>query len=197
MKTAFPLSWPIGWQREARRINAGNKFSGNTFARARDSLGHELELMGAEGIVLSSNVPLRFDGQPRGGFIDVLADPGIAIYFTLKGKPYVMARDVYTKASDNLRSIGLAVEHLRGLHRHGGASMMERAFTGFAAIEAPRTRTWREVLGCDGDGWNQAEIRARFMDRARQLHPDVGGTDAQMAELNAARDAALKEISAT
>jgi hypothetical protein len=198
---AFPLSWPEGWPRTRGR-SYRHPFKGNTFARARDGLARELELLGARDEILSTNVPLRLDGRPRADHADQMPDPGVAVYFTLNKRPMVMARDEYASVADNLRSLALAIEHLRGMRRHGGASMMERAFTGFAQLPAPGAkRSCWEVLGFGPVQGGDRDAVAAMIDgayrhKARQHHPDVGGTDAQMAELNAARDEAMRLLGA-
>ena len=64
--------------------------------------------------------------------------------------------------------------------------MMERAFTGFAALPAPKS-AW-EILGLR-PGATQAEMEAAFRTKAKQLQTELGsGASVQMAELNAARD---------
>jgi hypothetical protein len=204
MPDAFPLAWPHGWPRTKdyqRRHHS--QFKGNTFARARDTLATELERLGGIDPILSTNVPLRLDGQPRGDFRDGLPDPGVAVYFVLGKRSLVMARDEFAKVSDNLRSLALAIEYLRGMRRHGGATMMDRVFTGFAQLPAPGTkRSCWDVLGLhltDVVGsFDQkvATVDGAYRSKARQHHPDVGGTDTQMAEINGARDAALREIGA-
>ena len=49
------------------------------------------------------------------------------------------------------------------------------------------------VLGVDKDA-SQVEIDRQYKREAAKHHPDRGGSDAMMAELNAARSDALKEI---
>lgn len=200
-ENAYPLQWPAGWPRALNRRNAYSRFKGNTFARARDSLSAELERLGGKNVVLSSNVELRLDGQPRAGGADSLPDPGIAVYFEWRKRRLCMARDEFKHVSDNLRSLALAIEHLRGLERHGGSTMMDRAFTGFAALPAPGAKAscW-EVLGLErpdgliGVGAMSMIVHSAYRDRARRAHPDAGGSDAQMSELNVARDEALREL---
>ena len=91
----------------------------------------------AWNVVISSNVPLRQDGLPyasqAGKRYD---DPGVAVYFGLKGKALSMARDRFYSPRENIRSLILAINVTRSIERHGG-NTMERAFSGFAAI-APR-----------------------------------------------------------
>ncbi len=198
MPAAFPLAWPDGWPRTSRGLRwRHGPFRGNTFARARDGLEHELELLGAIDVTLSTNVPLRLDGKPRGDFAEELSDPGVAVYFRLGKRSLVMARDEFAKVSDNLRSLALALDFLRGMRRHGGATMMDRVFAGFAQLPAPvAARSCWVVLGISREGATVHAIDTAYRAQARQHHPDAGGTDAQMVEVNAARAAALLEIGA-
>lgn len=200
MTEAYPLTWPEGWPRTPRadRKDGRNSFKrpGSrgwnepwTFAAARDALLEEAWRHGPTSVTLSSNF------QPgRAGPVEGKRRPddeGVAIYFQRKGKPYVMACDRYHDAEGNMRSLALALEALRQLERHGGGTMMERAFAGFAALPAPKR--WWEVLGCPSNA-SRAEIEAAHRAKARTAHPDAGGSDAAMAELNTARDAALASL---
>jgi hypothetical protein len=194
---AYPLQWPEGWPRTApyaresdRRFH--DKHYRFNVGRTRDQLMNELRLLGATDIVVSSNVPTRPDGllysDPRR-----LDDPGIAVYFTYKKKKYVMARDRFVSVAGNLRSLGLAVEGMRQVQRHGGDLMLERAFTGFLAIAPPDwKKPWREVFGIKPD-WT-GDITELYRAKARMRHPDAGGSDTLMAELNVAYEEARREL---
>lgn len=207
---AYPLTWPAGWPRTPDHLRQDSKYrfkrTGRysssqspfwTFAEARDALNDELDRLGARNLVLSSNYELRLDGQPSAKAGNPL-DRGIAVYFTLKGKQMVMACDMHVRAEENMRSLTLAIEAMRQLERHGGGVMMERAFTGFEALPAPgAARSWRDVLGFHAVQLpTRTAIDAAWKDLAKKRHPDAGGSDAAMAELNEARAAALKEIGA-
>lgn len=205
--TPYPLCWPTGWERtpEQRRRRAYSTFKGATFERARRSLFDELRKLGSRDVMLSTNQPVRLDGMPYAA-ARLIADPGVAVYFTRSdGRQYAMARDAYCEMAANLRSLALAIEHLRGLERHGGDMMVERAFSGFAALPAPgQTPNCWIILGIDPVTEAQLldrELRAKAINdayraKARIMHPDAGGTNEQMATLNQAREDALREAGA-
>ena len=194
--TPYPLCWPIGWERTASawRHRAYSKFKDNTFDRARRTLLDELRKLKARDIVLSTNQPIRLDGIPYAA-TRIITDPGVAIYFTRSnGKQLVLAQDRYVEIEANIRSLGLAIEHQRG--RRSGDQLMEMAFSGFAALPAPGARPscWA-VLGLAGES-STDEIERAFREASRTRHPDVGGSDSAMIELNQARADALRAVGA-
>ena len=108
----------------------------------------------------------------------------------------VMAMDRFTSVAGNIRSLTLAIEAMRQLERHGGGTMLERAFAGFVAIAPPDwKKPWREVFGV-GPDW-QGDITTLYREKARNRHPDAGGSDSLMAELNVAFQEAKCELQET
>jgi hypothetical protein len=189
---AYPLQWPEGWPRTAPHKRTASSQFRTTFTKARAELINELKLMGAMNAVVSSWLPLRNDGLPRAEAARMrIEDPGVAVYFSWRKRQMVIARDGYTNVHDNLRSIGLAIAHLRGLERHGGGHMMERAFTGFAALPAPGSRSCWDVLGLR-PGATREDIESAFRSLARQHHPDKGGEPAEFIAAQKAREEALR-----
>ncbi|WP_296203226.1 J domain-containing protein [uncultured Hyphomicrobium sp.] len=191
MTQAYPLQWPDGWPRTPpgeRRRNSPFKVASNT---CRRELLDNLRMLGAEHVVVSSDVPVRADGTPYADAARrIIRNPGVAVYFTLKGHQVVMARDRFDRVEDNIRSIGLALEAIRAVERHGGSTMMERAFAGFTALPPPCSH-W-DILGVPPTATVE-QIEAAYRAVAREAHPDAGGSHARMSEINAARDAAIKE----
>jgi hypothetical protein len=196
-ETRFPLSWPDGWPRTHGR-ESSSRFNSSrnsplTFSKARTGLLKELNGLGAEDVILSSNHRVNRDGQ----VIETanVKDHGVAVYFELKGKKMVMAQDVYANAAGNMRSLALAIEGMRQMRRHGGAHMMERAFAGFAALPDPNNVDWRAILGFKrGDPIDADAVQKRFRNLAMNNHPDTGGDADYMTKLNVARDQALAEL---
>lgn len=193
-ETREPLSWPLGWPRANYRKRAPFKC---TFGVARQDLADELDRLGAKDPILSSNLPLRLDGQPRGDAANP-PDPGVAVYFTLKGKRLVLACDRWDRVEHNIRAIAKHVDSIRGQERWGVGSI-ERAFTAYAALPAPGAqpapRQWRAVLGIEPfvSVW-PAMILEKFRELARERHPDRGGSAEAFVELTRARDEALAEL---
>jgi hypothetical protein len=189
----FPLYWPLEHPRAKSRRAA--KFQVD-FATARGHLLRQLDLLGARDVVLSSNIPLRRDGLP--GVPDrEPGDPGVAAYFTRKGRGFVVACDQFDRVRWNVRAIGSTLEALRSIERHGTTSMLEQAFSGFAQLPpATSPRPWRDVLGFASDviRIDADDVRARVRELARVHHPDVGGSGDRMAEINAACESALREL---
>lgn len=190
MTQAYPLQWPNGWER-AKSRRTGDHFK-VTFDQTRRELYEELTKLKAQHVVVSSWLPLRIDGTPRGDAARMkLPDPGIAVYFELRGRRMCMARDAFETVVANMRSVGLALAHLRGLERHGGAQMMDRAFEGFAQLPSLDSVHCFQTLGIRADA-TVDEIEFAFRRLARKAHPDKGGSHEAMAELTAARTQALE-----
>jgi len=184
----YPLAWPAGWPRS--RATGGMR-SGNfkvDFDKAVRELAHEIDLLGGLYPVLSSNLELRLDGQPRRDKGEP-ADRGVAVYFELKGQQKVFACDTFTTVRDNIRAIGLTIASLRSIERYGATAMLERALHALDALPAP-TNCW-QLLGVK-PGAGEEAIRIAYREKAKTIHPDQGGNTDAMAELNAARDRALK-----
>ncbi|MGE0724738.1 MAG: J domain-containing protein [Alphaproteobacteria bacterium] len=187
MTSAYPLSWPPGRPRTSFRTRS--KFD-TSFGRARDGLNDELERLGAKMPVLSTNLELNLSGQPRGGLPEP-TDPGVAVYFQLKGKPMCFACDRWNRVGDNIHAIAKTIEALRGISRWGSGDMLAQAFSGFAAIEAPKS--WRERLGLPPTA-TLADAEAAWKRLAFEAHPDRGGSHQRMADINTAIADARREL---
>lgn len=193
---AYPLAWPAGWARTANPESAKFKVE---FSQARDHLVWEIQRMGGRYIVISTNIPLRRDGLPYVGTAEP-RDHGVAVYFERKGKQLVFACDKWDKVKHNMRAIEKTIDAIRGIERWGASDLMERSLQAFEALPAPRN-CWHILGMIPWDGKNPPtaaevvdQINAAYRKRAKNMHPDVGGTEAIMAELNWARDEALKRV---
>ena len=187
MTTPYPLSWPHGMPRaKSRRTSQFRTSLSGALANVRDSLRR----FGADSgrpvseIIISSNVSL---GQ------DKPSDPGVAVWFLWDGEQRCFAVDIYGKPAENLQAIHHVLEARRTEMRHAGVAMVKAAMAGFAAaLPPPGSKPWNEILGVAADA-SPAAIDAAYRRLAAERHPDKpGGSEAMLAELNAARDQARK-----
>jgi hypothetical protein len=162
-----------------------------TSGRAISFTLDQIRMLSGRNPVISSNVQLRQDGLPYANQ-RAPGDAGVAVYFSYKNRQMCFACDKWRDVYDNIYAIGKTIEALRGIERWGTGDMVEQAFTGFVALPAPKN-PW-EILGVRR-GASAEEVDAAFRARAKTVHSDLGGSDAAMAELNAAR-AKLKDEAA-
>lgn len=191
---AYPLAWPAGWPRTpaAERTSArfvrkavqhhrrgdGSSYSSThnqqlSVADAVQRLLSELARMGIsdDDLVISTNLQLRRDGLPRS---DQRApdDPGVAVYWTERSMhgqpPRCMAVDRYDRVADNIAAVAATLDAMRAIERHGGAVVLERAFSGFTALPEPASDNWRDVLDQNDPEGSYRRLRS-------QHHPDRPG----------------------
>src|SRR5579885_182114 len=193
MAEAYPLYWPEGWKRTKFRERSRFKTG---FGAARNLLFAELNRLGANRIILSTNIPLRNDGLPRANIKPDGGDPGVAVYFKRNGRDMVFACDKFIESSDNIYAIAKTIDAMRGIERWGASDMMERAFTGFAALPEKTSQSWRDVLGLHVDPITIESVEHRFKELARTYHPDLGGDADQFRQIVQAREDARKELAA-
>jgi hypothetical protein len=205
-----PLAWPQGQPRASLRkraqFNTGNyAWSGAsgrrllTIADAMDRLREEIRKMNIsfrDDCVVSSNLVLNLGGDPRSGQPEPV-DPGVAVYWiTPKGDRRVMAIDIYDRVADNIAAVARTLEYLRGIERHGGAHVMEQAFTGFTALPPPST-CW-QTLGISPPA--KGETKETLIPRIKTAHKfammslprEANGDVRGAAAVNAARDEAIQ-----
>ena len=196
----FPLQWPDSLPRYSRQREAGQFRT--SLQTAIKNVKDSLRLFAADSgkvmtnIVISSNATLG---------VDKPADPGVAVWFIWDGLTVCIPVDRYAKIEANLQAIHYIVEARRVELRHGTLALVRASFTGFLALPSPEKRTWRDVLGNIpphqnwrgvGPANTREQIEAAYRRLAKDRHPDTGGSQEAMSELNRARDEALKEIGA-
>lgn len=206
---AYPLAWPASWKRMPAHMRAFGRF-GKTVSRGTDytwrskeeitiagaveRIRLELQRMGVhdDDLVISTNLQLRLDGFPRSGQAQP-ADPGVAVYWLDGREQRCMAIDRYTKVEHNLAAVAATLEAMRAIERHGGAEILNRAFTGFTALGHDSGRRWWDVLGVASDT-RAADVEAAYKRRRSATHPDKGGDPTEFAAVEAAWAQASAEI---
>jgi hypothetical protein len=205
----YPLAWPTGqprtqYRKDAQFYKRGAADAGGwkpaknlTIAQSMERLRYEVDRMGVnfeDDCLVSSNLKLNMSGLPRSDQGEP-ADPGVAVYWQSKSGPRVMAIDIYNRVADNIAAVSKTLEYMRGIERHGGSHIQERAFTGFDALPPP-DGCWK-ILAIDKTiVLSKAEQfrKAYVMDSFRIAARDGHGNGADMDRLVKARDEALKQI---
>lgn len=218
MTEPYPLHWPEHWPRTPAYRRRRSSFK-TAMGKARDDMLRELQRLGAGRVVVSTDMPVRIDGlfyanaaQPN--------DPGVAVYFHWRGKPYVVACDTYQRVYENVRAVGKTIEAMRTIERHGATQLLERAVSGFSALPpgaedgAPiePAAPWWETLGVGQiDGMDPVQIagdpkhpmRKPMLNLAESVyrikvgdaHPDKpGGSTELTRDLNLAIEAARRAL---
>jgi hypothetical protein len=194
---SFPLQWPLGWKRTLHPGESKFKRDKTIDSTCREIM-HQLSLMrGSSVIVISTNIPTRKDGMPYSSY-KAPVDKGAAVYFNLKGSPHVLACDKWNSIEHNLWAIAKHIESLRDQERWGVGNL-EQAFAGFKALPQNTSDNystpWWEILGYKSswEAINDGDyILVKYYKLAKQLHPDAGGSEEKMQELNRAKEEALK-----
>ena len=204
---AFPLAWPPGWPRKNPYQRTDAKFRKGTGRwiegagyRAADRVDlsegiarvqRELRAFGISPstIIISSDLRLRNDGLPYSSQATAKIDPGVAVYWRDGKRRRCIAVDRYNRIADNLAAIAATLEAMRAIERHGGAEILDRAFTGFTALPAPE-QPW-QVLGLTTSKPTRQQVEEAHRRLAMKHHPDRGGDVDVMARINAARDELL------
>lgn len=210
-----PLHWPVGVPRTERGKRERARFSrkaDRTFGEQRftvkDSLTTAMSLdrlrkelgrfndawntrVNVDHVVISSNLApglsISKQKEPE--------DPGVAVYFTLDGERRCIPSDKWDRVADNIAGIAAAIGALRGLERWVNDANVRAAFKGFLALPDPDRIDWRAVFGVKpGEKVAPGAIKLAHRRLAIERHPDHGGSDSAMAELNKARDQALAEV---
>lgn len=183
---SYPLSWPTGHARTSELSRERARFGDHSMIEATRFVRHEFDLLPkARSLVVSSNVELRLDGNPRSNR-RAPDDPGIAVYFVLGGEPHVLACDRWKLPEHNLWAIGMHVSAIRGQLRWGVGSVMQ-AFTGYRALPpATQKSPWWAVLGLSTCPAEFGTARLAYRNLAKQLHPDAGGDPEKFKALGAA-----------
>lgn len=194
---AYPLYWPEGWPRAGSHQVKRARFGDHSVAEGRRVVADQVRLFGGKDLIVSSNLELRLDGNPRSNQRQP-ADRGVAIFFKRNKQDMALACDIYTTVEDNLWALCRTLDALRQIERDGSPSLINRAFKGFAQLPDPGARQWWDVLGVDMRASTE-EIKKAYFDLARRYHPDnkATGNPELFRQVRQAYELAMKSTSVT
>lgn len=190
--------FPSGWPRTHPSARTRGQFGDMSIARLISDLQYQMKQLDAHDLRVDTDLQMRRDGLPYSNQRQP-DDPGVVVYWRVGARSYAIACDAYDRVNANLRAIVKTIEAKRGIDRWGAATA-EREFAGYEALPPPSgastlkpRRPPHEVLGVHQDA-PESVVAAAFRARARELHPDVAGGDADaFRELKEARDELLRQ----
>lgn len=147
-----------------------------------DLLQRELEKLGASSIVIGCGLreqDIRNDGWPRTG-ARVPEHPGVEVSFDSPHGRLVYATDVCEFWEHNVRAIGLGLEALRAVDRHGITSSGEQ-YAGFKSLPAAGQGTVRR-------GEELVREHGSVREALKATHPDHGGDPADFHAVQSYRE---------
>lgn len=152
--------------------------------------------MKGSDVIISTNVPLKNNGDLRADLSYRIDDHGVAVYFNHNGNQVCLCCDTYIKVHENLYAIGRTIAGLRQIDRDGVSDFLNRTFSGFKGLPEVSSfnqkSTW-EILGITALPVDVNIIHKSFKAKSRLLHPDMPtGSVQAFQELNEAYKQALK-----
>lgn len=160
-----------------------------------DLLDKELRAVQAKDVVIEAFFKpsqIRNDGWPRSDARPT--QPGVVLRFHSKDGPIVMPSDKFSHWEDNLRAIGLTLEALRAVERHG-ATYDGQQYTGWkqlssSADEDPVKQAARLLLEKAklSGPLRKEEFTTVWRQAAANTHPDRGGSAEAFNAVTSARN---------
>ena len=191
-KESFPLYWPEGYKRTQGRRSS--HFKGISLFRARQDLREEVRRLGGTDLIISTNIRTRADGDIYSNAKEP-DDPGVSVFFTLKGKPVSFACDLWARVWENTWAIAKTIDAMRGIDRWGVSELLDRMFKGFLSLPSTIDDPWPAVLKVSPEATLE-EIRKAYRIRSMEAHPDRGGSQDEAARINQAYERAKAARSA-
>jgi DnaJ-domain-containing protein 1 len=106
------------------------------------------------------------------------------VYFEFRGTPVRIHYGQQWRYAGNLRAVYLTLDALRLAYKRGLGDILTETVSQMLQLGAgARTRDPYEVLGVRPEAADEV-IEASYRALARNAHPDAGGTDDAMKELN-------------
>jgi hypothetical protein len=147
-----------------------------------DRLEDEIDKLKGSDVVIGvvvDEAQIGFSGNLKAGGRTRFAHRGVEVSFdTPKRGRLVFHTDAYDDVTANLRAIGLGLEALRAVDRHGITSTDEQ-YAGFAALGPGGPDPLRGKL--------LAERHGSVAEALKRTHPDHGGDPHDLADVQAYR----------
>lgn len=156
-----------------------------TFRETKDDLAREFQTWQRDAgcsieWTLEANVPTNRQ-------FSLLMPSERAVTLTVRfsnGRQFTWAMDDQLCVADNARAMCLAVERLRLIEKAGLSEHMKTALLQLTSGEVDGESAWA-ILGL-APGAPAADIESAYSRAAKKAHPDLGGSNEEMARVNRA-----------
>jgi len=151
-----------------------------TWAEEREQIARIFNLWG----VKQWEIQCEFWGQKADNWAQTKAQRAVYVKFGHPaGQMIQLKMDTEQRAIDNMQQLRLGLNEMRNIYRRGLENMVR---TAYMQLDAPQMyRDPYEVLGVRSDA-PMEDIEAMYVIKAKRAHPDAGGSDEAMKELNLA-----------
>lgn len=156
-----------------------------TWSATASDLAETMRKWGVKDYMVTNDLPPR----SRTKAYQTLTERQVILKYVKGGTPVQLVMDTQARAVDNFRVLYLAVEAMRMNDQRGLTDVVRQAY---AQLPAPVEQNTYRIIGARPE-WSLEQIEAAYRARARTAHPDAGGSEAAMQELNTAMDAIRKE----
>jgi len=207
--TSSLIDWPGGFERTAPEQREPNRSFEVSLSQTTTDLETELQpyrltaeerrmARPDEWRVSIGNQHTKSNGLPRHNANP--DDPGFVLRWTDDGEQFAVACDASPRLRDNVRTVYLWMHETRmrgqrpvvtGDSQFAAARLPPGDETGADGAVVAHSRPPQEVLGVDPDAPEEV-VKAAYRALAKERHSDHGGSDEEMRELNAAKEAMLE-----
>lgn len=154
--------------------------SAGTWLQEKKNLADVFRLWDVADWSASANVPDQLANRSYDSY-----ESDVTVTFVKNGRTVVLTMTTWSYPPTNLKALALCVNDMRMIDRRGVSNTMASAFAQLAGPQVPVKRDPYEVLRVRPDAPIEV-IEASYRALAKSAHPDAGGSEAAMAELNAA-----------
>ncbi|WP_254271117.1 J domain-containing protein [Haloarcula marina] len=187
------INWPAGFERTPQRRREPNRNFEVRMGQVTEDLATEMNRLNPDewrasignSHTKSNTLPLH-NANPE--------DPGFVLRWTKDGQQFAVACDAYSRLRDNAREVCLWVHETRmranravvtGESEFAAARLPSEDDETVVASPPPHT-----VLDVAPDAPDDA-VEAAFREKAKEVHPDHGGSTEAFRQLKAAKEAML------
>lgn len=193
------IDWPAGFERTPEADRQRCRKYDVSLSQAFSDLETELGRLGVDDYRYSFDADQRkTDQRPYARASP--DDPGFVLRWTMDGDQYAVACDRWNRLRDNVRTVGLYLNEKRKMEQRP----VETGESEFANARLPpgdedaeiivagtgQTESPHEVLDIDPEAPDEV-VKAAFRAKAKDAHPDKGGSRDEWQQLQNAKEAML------